>query len=767
MRHLLLVLIVWLASLPAVQARDWLYWRGPEQNGVSREKDLPEKWAMDGENFVFAVPYQGLCSPVVHKGHVYTVGRTGTGETQQENVQCFDAENGKLLWEKKFNVWHSEIVDARLGFTNPVVDPETGNVYVHTTAGHLFCFSSAGKNLWTRSMAEEFGRVTGYGGRVTFPFIDEDKVIVTMVNGSWGELTVGGTRVAAFDKKTGKIVYWGSGGQRVKDTYYSAPAVAVINGVRTLVTGSGDGHVHAFKARTGEKLWSYKLDDGGGAINCSPVIKGTKVWIGHGEENAGTQGRLVCLDAGEVKDGKPKEVWRHDGVKVKFASPVLHEGLLYVCDDAGKLYCFDAEKGPQGGEELWAFRYGRATKGSPVWADGKLYISEVDGKFHILKPSKDGCKRLSAVAFRGTGVAPVGLHGTPAVANGKIYFTTTEQLICIGKKGHKAKAGPLPAQPKEPPAGKVPAYIQVYPADVTIHPGEKAEFEAFAYDDKGRKIGPVEVTWERAGVLPPVFPPGIPAPKPDPKAKPAPQLAGTLSSMKGKSTTFTAAKVPNGMWGRVVVKSGKLTGHARVLVAPNLPYTQDFTKVPEGRTPAWVNAPGKFMVVKGPGGKPVLKKRNDNPAPPINNANAYIGTPDMSDYTVQSDVYAVPMKTGGLPDMGVGAHRYLLVIVGNDKEARLVTWDAQKRLEKSVPFTLKPKTWYTMKITATVKGGKGVVKGKVWERGAKEPEKWGLELVDPVPIKAGAPFIFGFPNGASDAGPGPEIYYDNVKVTKN
>ena len=43
---------------------------------------------------------------------------------------------------------------------------------------------------WSRSLTEEFGRVSGYGGRVVTPIVDEDKVIVSMPNASWGELTM-------------------------------------------------------------------------------------------------------------------------------------------------------------------------------------------------------------------------------------------------------------------------------------------------------------------------------------------------------------------------------------------------------------------------------------------------------------------------------------------------------------------------------------------------------------------------------------------------
>src|SRR5262249_56203293 len=132
------------------------------------------------------------------------------------------------------------------------------------------------------------------------------------------------------------------------------------------------------------------------------VGKGDKIWRGHGEENPdNTQGRVVCLDGSKVKDGKPALVWKYDGVKVKFTAPILHDGLLYVCDAAARLYCFDAEKG---GKPLWRFIYGRNTKGSPVWADGKIYVCDVDSEFHILKPTRQKCTRLARVKFPSTGV---------------------------------------------------------------------------------------------------------------------------------------------------------------------------------------------------------------------------------------------------------------------------------------------------------------------------------------------------------------------------
>ncbi len=772
MRHVLLVGLVLLASASEVFAgKNWSFWRGPEQNGVSRETDLPARWSLSSKvkdnNLVFAVPGGSLGTPVIQDGQVYLLGKNGEGETQQECVRAFDADTGALKWEHRFNVWHTDIVEDRLAFTSMVADPETGNVYAHLTAGLFVCFSKTGKLLWQHSLTEEYARLTGYGGRVTSPIVDEDKVIISMINGPWGELTVGNTRMVAFDKKTGKVLWWGSGGYRVKDTYYSTPVVAVIAGQRLILTGGGDGCIHAFQVRTGVKAWSYKFEDGGGDINCSPVVQGNKVWVGHGEENvgSGTQGRLICLDGGQVSDGKPKLLWQHDGVKVKFASPLLHEGLLYVCDDLGKLYCFDADKG---GEPLWDFQYGVNTKGSPLWADGKIYISEVDKKFHILEANRAGCKRLHQYSFRGKGVVPVELHGSPAVANGRVYFTTTEQLICIGKKDHKAAAEKLPATPHEAPTGKVAAHLQVVPADVMLRPGESVELKAVAYDAGGRRIGEVKVDWAKAGMLPPVYPIGLKAP-PAAKGAPPPAIAGELAESSGTATKFTAAKAPNGQFGRVVATSGKLSGFVRIRVVPVLAYTMDFQKVPLGRTPAgWVNTMGKYSVRKGPNGKQDLFKRNDNAAPPVARINAYIGAPDMKDYTVETEIYGTKVRGKDMPDVGVGACRYTLFLIGNDQEVRLGTWDAQKRIEKKQAFAWKPQTWYKLKITATVVNGKGVVKGKVWAKDDPEPQKWTLEIEDPVPNTEGAPVLYGFPNGVINAAnPGPEIYYSYVKITPN
>jgi outer membrane protein assembly factor BamB len=758
---------LFLVALPLAQANDWWNWRGPAQNGYSPEAGLPDKWSPDPKdadnNLVWKTPYGSRSTPLVMNGRVYFINydaekiKRPNGEIKdkaesiQERVMCLGADTGKLIWQKHFNVFHSDIVTVRLGWTNLAGDPKTGNVYAHGTQGLLTCFDKNGKVLWQHSLGEEYGRFTGYGGRVTSPVVDEDLVIIGMVNSAWGDFAKGANRYVAFDKNTGEVVWWSTQGGQPKDTYYSVPVVATINGQRLVISGGSDGGVFAMQARTGESVWSYHL--GTAAVNCSPVVDGNYVYIGQGEENPDNniQGRIVCLDASQIEKGQPKLVWKKDGIAARYTSPIVHEGKLYITDDVGTLYCFN---GPTcKGKWAWKYSYGRDARGSPVLADGKIYVGEVNSIFHILKPGPKKCEELHQHFFPSAdGVSDVEINGSPAVANGRVYFSTSEATYCIGKKDHKSIA--VPSSNLPPPvvkAGPI-AHLQVLPADVAIHPGETVKFRVRGFDADGNLVG--EVKNEEWSLPEPPLPPGA--------KKAPPALEGTVTE-----GVLTVSKKPS-QQGYVVAKIGSgAVGKARVRVAPSLPHTQDFSKVPDGAVPGgWVNTQGKYKVVTLNGEK-VLAKVNDNPSPLISRGNAYIGTPDMHDYTIECEVMGTQVGAD-MPDVGVVANRYSLYLAGGIQKLRLNTWSALPRVDRTIDFPWQPNHWYHLKLTSAVAGGKAIVKGKCWPRGQAEPTDWTVELTDPYPNETGAPALYGYVQGIPEGGgPGTDVYYDNVRVTPN
>jgi outer membrane protein assembly factor BamB len=767
-----LSLLLLSAAAPA-PAADWVHWRGPEQNGFSREKGLPADFDPTDKktgNVVWTAPYGGRSAPLVMGGRVYVLQGTGSGLDESEQMVCVDEKTGKLLWTYRVSVFHTDIVSTRLSWAPITGDPATGYVYAQTTGGLLLCLDKDGKLVWQHSLTEEYGRATGYGGRIPAPVFDSGLLIVGMISSSWGDFARGANRFVAFDGKTGKVVWWHDAGFPSKETYCSHPVVAVLNGQRVLLSGGGDGYLHAIKVRTGERVWSYQYC--AGAANPAPIADGNLIYAAHGDENpeGGPYGRIVCLDASQPdKDGKPKKVWEFKGVRFGLASMALAEGKLYAPDDVGTLHCFDAKTG----KPHWKYRFANEVRGSPLVADGKVYIMHVQGRMVILTLDKDRSKKPDENdTFEYTFKEPKGVYsetnGTPIAVNGRVYFVSAGGLWCLGTPNAKPADVKYTPLPEEAPfkEGAV-AGVRLFPADVVAKPGEAVEFEVVYVDANGRTVKDSRPS--PAGKW------SLPEPPKTPAGAQPPALQGTVENGK-----LVVAKGPPAQQGYVEFDSGGLKARARVRVAttigPGVSWTQDFEKAPAGSSPGgWVNANGKFTVVKLPDGNTALMKNNTDGRPPLAKANAYVTLPDSANYTIQADLMGAEVR-GGLADFGLINSRYVLVLDGKTdpdskkRQVRLVSWEARPRFTKVVDFDWQPGTWYTAKLAIEHRAKTAVVRGKVWKKGDPEPKDWTVELEDTFPNRVGSAGLYGYVTNTLtdvDTGkvqPGAECYYDNVTI---
>lgn len=760
-----------LLTLPILgQAEDWTHWRGPTQNGVAADKNLPEDWSPKGKNVIWSQPVGSRSAPVVSRGKVYVIGSVNPDQVmEQERVTCMDAETGKILWEHRFNIFLADIVTNRVGWGVPCADSETGNVYTHGTQGFLTCFSEDGKILWQHSLTEEYGRVSGYGGRTSSPIVIDDLVIIHFVQSSWGDNGRGGFRFAAFDKKTGVVRWWSKTEVPPLDTTYSVPIAIVVNGTKLVVAGGGEQAIHALKANTGEQVWRMPITAARG-VNVSPVADYQKGWVYfcQSEENVGTnvQGTVLCVDAGKVeKDGTPKVIWKKLGILSGFGSPVLHEGRLYVVDNNAKMFCLDAATG----NEIWTFKYGRNAKGSPVLADGKFYVSEVGSTWHIFRNGKDKAEKINSIRIPpGPGGAVVEVNSSPAISNGRIYFADTDNIYCVGMSREKPPETPKTPDPTAvamPPKGPA-AYALVTPGDVTVHPGAKFDVAVRLYDAHGQFLGERNAdSW--------TLPVGPPPPNSPPGAAPIPALMALVTA-EGQVTVSPSMTAQSGVvQGKVKVDGKELIAKGRVRVAPILPFAEDFEKVDLDRIPTgWINLSGKFRNVLLPDKTRSMKKLSNNPNPLLAKAYAFIGTPEMADYTISADLmgtFKEVNKVITMPNMGVTNCRYSLVFDGGKQKLQLGSWEARRRVESAKDYPWKPGVWYSFKLRVVQQGDKAICDGKVWQKGHPEPDEWTLHLEDPCPNRTGAPALFAYATGipTDGKGEGTEAYFDNVKVIPN
>jgi outer membrane protein assembly factor BamB len=711
---------------------DWPEMRGPNRDGISRETGLPDKWELNGANFLWRAPYGGRSAPIVVGNRVYVQNPAGRDADLQERVMCLDADTGKVVWEYKFNVFQSDVPPHRVGWASPAADTETGNIYVMGVGATVVALSKDGKKLWERSIGEEFAAFTTHGGRTTSPLIDGDLVIVSSAVSNWGGMSNRSIRYIALDKRTGEIVYVATPGGRPYDTAYSAPIITPINGMRLLIAGSGDGGVHAIKPQTGEKVWSFIAAKR--AINTAVVARGNNVIVSHGDENIDSSelGLVAAIDGAQSGDIK-QTLWNVKGTQFNFSSPIVDGGRLYQIDTSASLKAYDVEKGTP----LWTLDLGSTSqKAPPVFADGKIYAGTEGGRFVIVRPGVDRGEILSSVELPISKNSVQQAEGTPepilagaAISRGRVFFVSSDAVYAFGPKAAKPLKGFAVDEPAVTGQGE-PAFLQVSPTELVLKPGETVKLRARVFDAQGRFLREEKAaTWSLDG------------------------LSGTVTD-----GSFAVGKEPRDQAGFIRATVGPLKGEARARITRPLPFTEDFESYKEKEVPpGWVNAvTGRFLVSTLDGGK-VLQKPPDETI--FQRLRMFIGPVDLSDYTYEADV-RVNTRRRQMGDMGITAQRYTLVLYGTAQLLKIEPWEPETKRTVSMPFKWDADKWYRLKLRVeNLPNGAVRARGKAWAVGEQEPAEWMLDKTDPIGNRQGAPGVFAAAQFGS--------YLDNIKITKN
>lgn len=713
-----------LALCAPAQAGEWPHFRGPNADNISPEKGLPSSWTRDGAGQIWRQPWTGRSTPAVFDGRVCASGREAD---RLEAIACFDAKDGKKLWERRFPVYNTTIPYTRVGWASVTGDPETGWLYAQNGDGHLVVLDRDGKTVWERRLGEELGRVSGYGGRTHTVLLDEDRAILSVVGAAWGDLGPLRQRYMAFDKKTGAVLWITTPNDvNVEDfNNQSNSVVAVIGGRRLAIGGGADGWLYAVDSRTGELVWKYHLSQK--SLNAPVTVVGDTVYANYDGEPVDESflGRVTAIDGRGTGDiTATATLWKTDAIMAGFAAPVYHEGRLYVVDVSANLHALDAKTGAK----LYEVNLGTVGRSAVLVADGKLYATEMNGAITILKAHADRFEVLDQdhLTFEGRQTE---LWGQFAAAYGRLYFMAEDGLYCLGDP-KTPYSGPAPgkgvAAQKPAPAlaaGEV-ARVLLVPAEAQIGSGDTLKFTLRAFDAKGNRLADL----------------------------PLDKATFSLEVLKGSvdAAGFRPDAAAGSQGGRVKVAFDGKEAVSRVRVFAPLPWEVNFDALP--RQPGhWVGA-GRFGLADDPAGGKTLHKVPA--AVGLNRGTIFMGPANLSTTTIEADVRA-EKKGRRQGDIGLIAGGYTLDLQGAHQRLQVRSWASELAFSKQIDFAWQPDTWYRMKLHVE-NGATCKVRGKVWKRGEAEPEAWTIEYDDASGIPAGAPGIY--------ADSSTNLDWDNLKV---
>jgi len=89
--------------------------------------------------------------------------------------------------------------------------------------------------------------------------------------------------------------------------------------------------------------------------------------------------------AGDVTGSQKHTRWRLERGTPDVPSPLVQGGLVYLGDENGRLTSIDAKTG----EEVYAARvHGGPHRGSPLYADGKVFLVATDGTVSVVRAGR-------------------------------------------------------------------------------------------------------------------------------------------------------------------------------------------------------------------------------------------------------------------------------------------------------------------------------------------------------------------------------------------
>jgi outer membrane protein assembly factor BamB len=404
--HPLTILSVGFAASVA-QAADWPQFLGPNRNGISAETALIDKFPEGGPKQLWRVKGGvGMSAFAVSGDRAVTmIQRDG-----KQFVVALDLKSGETLWQ----------TGAAPEFTNSMGDgPRTtpviagGKVYAYTGEGVLAALSlEDGRELWRREAIKEHkGRVADYGTAGS-PLVVGGKVIVIV--------GAPGPTVVAYDAASGEPA-WTAGDD---PSGYASPTLLEVGGRQQIVIYSG-ASVLGLAPESGAVLWRYPYVTEYQCNTATPIAYDGQVLISSGENHGSA---LVSLTPSGDKF-EVQEVWTSLGprsvLRSEWQTPILLDGKLYGFDNVGSagpvthLTCVEAATG----KRLW--QQTRFGKGNLIAADGKLWMSTMDGELVIARVTPTGYEELGRATVIGT------TRQSPTLAGGRLLLRDDSEIVCL------------------------------------------------------------------------------------------------------------------------------------------------------------------------------------------------------------------------------------------------------------------------------------------------------------------------------------------------
>lgn len=385
----------------AAMGGDSPQFRGPGGEGHSTETNLPLNWG-ESENIRWKTEIAGLgwSTPSIAGSQVWLTTALDGGKSLR--VICLDKDSGKMLHDVE--VFHHDDpgkIHSKNSYASPSVLIDGDRVYVHFGRLGTACLDRKANVIWKTEL--NYAHKHGPAGS---PIVVGDLLI----------LNCDGTDVqyvTALNKHTGKEVWKTT---RDGSMAYSTPLLIEVEGKPLLVSTGGEWAM-GYEPQSGKEIWRFRYPAGYSNVP-RPVYGQGLVFLCSGY-NTPWLYAVKPNGTGDVTESHM--VWKLDRGAPLNPSPLLIGEELYIVSDNGIATCLNAASGKQ----LWQHRIGGNFSASPLFADGRIYLLDENGKTHVIAPTGEEYQELAVNELPGRTLASI------AAADGALFLRTDKAVYRI------------------------------------------------------------------------------------------------------------------------------------------------------------------------------------------------------------------------------------------------------------------------------------------------------------------------------------------------
>ncbi len=414
-------------------AENWAQWRGPQFNGSTTEKNLPEKFSKT-ENVIWSAEMPGLsgATPIIWGDKVFC----STADAQKNLLlMCLNRKDGKVLWQQTVGFGDRGTDQGNnMASPSPVTDGKL--VWSMFGTGDIAAYDFSGKEIWKRNLGKDFGKLAHMWLYGASPLLYKDRLYISVLQRnpptyphSLDDKADRESFLLCIDPKTGKDLWKqirATDAQAESMESYATPIPFQGKKREEIIVVGGD-YVTGHDPKTGKEYWRC------GSLNAkksqwwrivtSPVAADGMIFA-----CAPKKEPMIAIKEGGEGDVTESHIgWRLTENTPDVCTPLVYKGKLFVLDgDKKVMTCLD----PKTGKEIWKGELGvrEVFKASPTGADDKIYCFSERGTVVVLSAG-DEFKILSTAEM---GDSPN--RSSIAASQGQLFIRTAKMLYCVGNK---------------------------------------------------------------------------------------------------------------------------------------------------------------------------------------------------------------------------------------------------------------------------------------------------------------------------------------------